>query len=767
MAELTATKTGQASRERYARPLFILTIVTGSFLLFLTQPMIARMALPRVGGAPAVWNSAMLVYQLLLLGGYFYADRIARLRPRLQVGIHLILFAIAALWLPIGLTGAQPSPDSQPVLWVPWFLISSIGPLFLVVSAQAPLMQRWYALETSRGDPYPLYAASNLGSFAGLISYPLLVEPLMTLAQQSWLWTALYAFLVLLVAACAYTVPANAVEAVPEESSPAPTTRQVLHWIVLAAVPSGLMLSTTTHLTTDIVAMPLLWVVPLGIYLLSFVIAFASRRGVADFLTMIAPLLILVAGGLAFSGGNNNVLFGAALGIVLLFTVAVALHTELFRRRPAVGHLTRFYLAMSFGGMLGGLFCAIVAPLIFDWAYEHPILIIAAAILVPQTALVPWPQGLKLMLGLSLPAMAFLLSWIVDHYSLFLDERMGMGPGIVSTLGSIVISLLALACLGRRLSFAAALAALMLSYGGWSTIQTSAEGTRTRSYFGIYEVRTRTAAGEPFARTLTHGTTLHGIQNLDPALEREPTSYYARRSGVGIAFSNASAMFGPNVHLGVIGLGSGTLSCYAQPGQRWTIFEIDRHMVDVAWNRFTFLRSCLHGISVSGGGGEHVLGTSPPQGRILIGDARLTLQHQPPGQIHLLAVDAFSSDAVPMHLLTREALQVYGRALHPDGIVLFHISNRYLDLEPVIADLARTSGWTSSMMIYEPTDEEMERNATVSVWIAMSRNRASIDRLVALSGEDSLEWKVVEPRPGFAGWSDDFASILPLIRWPW
>ncbi len=734
--------TAAAARERYARPLFILTIVTGSFLLFLTQPMIARMALPRIGGAPAVWNSAMLVYQLLLLGGYFYADRVARLKPRKQVGIHLVLFGLAALWLPIGLTEAFPPAETEPAFWVPWFLIASIGPLFFIVSAQAPLMQRWYALETARGDPYPLYAASNLGSFAGLLSYPLIVEPLMSLEQQSWLWTALYLSLVLLVAGCAWTVPGDAVEAIPEETAPPPTRRQILRWVVLAAVPSGLMLSTTTHLTTDIVAMPLLWALPLGLYLLSFVIAFAARRAVADFITLVAPLVILIAGGLAFSDGSSSPFFTASLGLLLLFTVAVALHTEMFRRRPAVGHLTRFYLAMSFGGMLGGLFCAIVAPHVFDWAYEHPILILAAAILVPQTALVPWPEKLGRLLAIAIPVTALIISWIVDRYIA------GTG-GLGATVGSIVISLLTLACLGRPLPFAAGLAALMLSYGGWSTLETSAEGNRTRSYFGIYEVRTRYAGGEPIARTLTHGTTLHGVQNLIPEVAQEPTSYYARRSGVGLALANASEIFGPDAHVGVIGLGSGTLSCYAEPGQSWTFFEIDREMVEVARSEFTFLESCA------------------PQARIVLGDARLTIAREPPGRIHMLAVDAFSSDAVPIHLLTREALQVYGRALHPDGIVLFHISNRYLDLEPVVANLAESGGWASAMLQYQPTEDEEIMNATVSVWIALSRNRRSIDRLVELSGEDGLNWMVLEPRPGFPGWSDDFASILPLIRFPW
>jgi SAM-dependent methyltransferase len=724
--------------ERVARPLFLLTIIAGSFLLFLTQPMIARMALPRVGGSPSIWNSAMLVYQLLLLAGYAYAHWLGRLRPRRQVGIHLVLLGLAAIWLPIGLTGFMPAPDAEPALWVPWLLISSIGPLFFIVSSQAPLMQRWYALESSRGDPYPLYAASNLGSFAGLISYPLIVEPTMTLAQQSWLWTILYGVLVLLVAACALTVPGHAVETVPEETSPAPTARQMLHWVALAAVPSGLMLSTTTHLTTDIVAIPLLWVVPLSLYLLSFVIAFAARRGPANFITLLAPLIILIAGGLAFSAGAGNPFFAVTLGLTLLFAVAVALHSAMFSLRPAVGHLTSFYLAMSFGGMLGGLFCAIVAPLLFDWAYEHPLLIVAAAMLVPQYSLVPWPKPLAPMLSFTLPAVAFLLSFVT-----YLMRWKGFDPGLVMA-GSIAVSLVALAALGRRWVFALCLAALMLSYlGGWETLSGSFEGTRTRSYFGIYEVSERR---NHTARILTHGTTLHGIQNLVPGLETVPTSYYARRSGVGLALTNADALFGAHPRIGVVGLGSGTLSCYARPNQAWTFFEIDPAMVQVARNRFSFLSRCA------------------PQVRIVLGDARISLSRQPANSIDVLAVDAFSSDAVPMHLLTREALRVYGNAVQPGGIVLFHISNRYLDLKPVIADLAAREGWTAAMLQYVPEERDEVLNATISVWIALSRNPATIERLIALSGDDSVYWEPVRPQPGFAGWSDDHASILPIIN---
>jgi len=738
----TETALGAKSNERFAKPLFLTTIVVGSFLLFLTQPMVARMALPRIGGAPAVWNSAMLVYQLLLLAGYAYAHYLGRIRPRHQVGIHVILFGLAALTLPIGLRDWMPPSDASTALWVPWFLLASIGPLFFIVSAQAPLMQRWYALETSRGDPYPLYAASNLGSFAGLICYPLLVEPLMTLQEQSWLWTGIYALLVLLVVGCAVTVPGHAVEKLPEETAPPPTTRQVIHWIALAAIPSGLMLSTTTHLTTDIVAIPLLWVLPLGLYLLSFVVAFASRRGAADFITLLAPLVILIAGGLAFHRSTGNPFFAATLGLMLLFTVAVALHTAMFRSRPAVGHLTKFYLAMSFGGMIGGLFCAIIAPLVFDWAYEHPLLIIAAALLVPQTGLVPWPRHLHNPLTLLLPVLALILSFAVERFAY----------GYWSVAGIIAISLLVLACVGRRLPFALSLAALMLSYGGWSTLQESVQGVRTRSYFGIYQVTTFTdREGQPVETQLMHGTTMHGVQNMVPGSETEPTSYYARRSGVGYAMAHAPELFGPNARIGVVGLGTGTLACYKQPGQRWKIFEIDPVMVDIARNQFSFLSRCA------------------PDADIVLGDARIRVAEEPENSIDILAVDAFSSDAVPMHLLTREALAAYGSTVQRDGIVLFHISNRYLDLRPVIADLAESGGWRAALLDYQPTARERVLNSTVSVWIALSRNPETIDRLVALSGED-VEWESLERREGFAGWSDDYASILPIlrpIRMPW
>jgi len=723
--------------ERLAKPLFVATIVTGSFLLFLVQPMVARMALPRLGGAPAVWNSAMVVFQALLLAGYAYAHLVNRVRPRLQAGIHLGLFALAAIWLPIGLLDETLPAGASPAVWAPWFLFASIGPLFFIVSAQAPLMQRWYALETARGEPWALYAASNLGSFAGLLSYPLLVEPLLTLRQQSLLWTGGYALLVLLVGLCALTIPADVVEEKPQTVSAAPPLRRVLLWMGLAAVPSGLMLSTTTHLTTDIVAVPMLWVVPLGLYLLSFVIAFADRRRLADGVTGVAPIVLLIGGGFAFSEGAAQPLFNATVGLVVLLVVAIALHTCLYRLRPAPDRLTGFYLAMSAGGMVGGIFCAIVAPLIYDWAYEHPILMLAAALLLAQRPLFGWTAAIPRGLAWALLAAAFLLSYAGDMRALgWIDKNW-------AAIFSVGIALVALLFVGRRVPFALAFLALMLSYGGWQKLRQSGEGERTRSYFGIYTVTTRRL---PPARILTHGTTLHGVQSLLPGEALNPTSYYARGSGVGEAMAAAPVLYGPHARIGVVGLGSGTLTCYALPGQDWRVFEIDPAMVRIAKTRFTFLKDCA------------------PQAKIVLGDARISLSRLPSHSLDILALDAFSSDAVPMHLLTREALAVYRRVLAPNGLLLVHISNRYLNLAPVLAAAAQRDHWAAAGLNYEPSIEGFAHNLSVSIWVAMAADPAALRRLEDASGPDRAKWETLRPRPGFEGWTDDHASILPVLE---
>ena len=375
------------------RALFVLTILTGSFLLFLVQPLVARLALPRLGGAPNVWNSAMLVYQALLLAGYFYAHRLSKLPLKRQGQIHLALLALAGLTLPITLADLPPPTAGMEILWVPALLALTIGPVFFLVSAQAPLMQRWYAAHPSSSAPWALYAASNLGSFGGLIAYPLVAEPLLSASEQSIGWTLGYALLVVLVGICAWSrarTPDAALPQAEDGSVAAVGWRKILLWLVLAAVPSGLMLSTTTHLTTDLFAMPLLWVIPLGLYLLSFSVAFADNRMLARVFTQVAPLFVLIAGGFAAASSHAATLAPVIGSVFLLFIVCVALHSRLYDARPDASQLTLFYLVMSAGGALGGLFTALFAPLLFDWVWEHPLLVLAAALLLPTSTLFDW-----------------------------------------------------------------------------------------------------------------------------------------------------------------------------------------------------------------------------------------------------------------------------------------------------------------------------------------------------------------------------------------
>ncbi|MGR4891473.1 spermidine synthase [Sphingopyxis sp. LARHCG72] len=733
------------------RWLFVLTILVGSFLLFLVQPMVARMVLPKLGGAPAVWNSAMLVYQALLLGGYAYAHWLGRFTVRRQAIIHLALFLVAALWLPIGIAQIAPPGPGQEALWVPLLLLASIGPVFFVVSAQAPLMQRWFAADARAGDPYYLYAASNLGSFAGLISYPALVEPTMPLAAQSWGWTAGYAALVLLVAGAAAARWHGAAEShVAATSEPRPTLRRQIHWLLIAAVPSGLMLSTTTHLTTDIVAMPLLWVLPLGLYLLSFVIAFSTMERPTQVITLLAPVVLLSVGGLGLLSSGGGSMMVALASLAMLFIVATALHGYLYHLRPAPQHLTLFYLIMSAGGVLGGLFAALFAPLLFDWVYEHPLLILAAAMLLPLPALFPWDKWLGLevkttrVVAVLLVVIAAFASWhMVANWTGRLDGAVA-GWGIaIFVIGMLVI--------GWRWAFVSVLALLMIGVGGWDTIQESFTGARVRSYFGVYTVTDYPASNQ---RRLAHGTTLHGLQRTDAAHRRDPTTYYGHQSGVGLTLDKAEALAGPNASVGIVGLGAGTLACYRKPGQRWTIFEIDPVMVDIARDpaKFTFLSDCA--------------GDTP----IVIGDARLQLANQPAGRFDIIVIDAFSSDAIPLHLLTREAIGIYARAMKPDGILLIHISNRFFGLEPVLAAEAKARDWTSAIRMDPGPIGDEYGDLTGSNWVALT---ATPERMQQLTGglrprKDSRDldtWVPLEARPNFERWTDDYASTLPVLLW--
>lgn len=722
------------------RGLFVATILAGSFLLFMVQPLVARMALPRLGGAPAVWNSAMLVYQALLLGGYAYAHALARLTLRRQAAIHLAVLIVAGLTLPIALADLAPPRAGLEALWVPLLFLATIGPVFFAVSAQAPLIQRWYAADPAAGDPYWLYAASNLGSFAGLIAYPLLLEPLLPLADQSVAWSFGYGVLIALVALAAaarWSAPPLASEAVDKGAEPI-GARRIALWLALAAVPSGLMLSTTTHLTTDIMAMPLLWVIPLGLYLLSFVFAFNPRSHTGQVCTRVAPLVLVLGGGIALlSGGIDAVSTGLA-GLILLFVVATALHRRLYLSRPEPARLTLFYLVMSAGGALGGVFTALIAPLVFDWVYEHPILMLAAAALLPRVQWLGWTErfGGDAARGWAVAGVILLAAAALSFYlhGLVMERNV---PAVLALV--IAISWLVLALFGHRPAYVLAFAALLLGRGGYDTLRTSLEGGRQRSYFGIYSVQQSPLRG---TLELMHGTTLHGVQLTDPTRELQPTSYYVPSSGVGLAFGASDRIAGLNARLGVVGLGTGTLACYRKPGQRYDFFEIDPVVVGIARDGpFTFLRTCA------------------PDATLHLGDARVELEGMPDGSFDMLAIDAFSSDSIPLHLMTAEAFALYRRVLRPDGLLLVHVSNRYIDLDPIVAALAKRTGMTARLREdLRPSSPD----ASASVWVALSRDPATIARLEAESPPGA--WQPL-PETAETVWSDDFASVLPYLRW--
>ena len=733
------TDTNQTIR----RSLFVATILTGSFLLFLVQPMVARMALPRLGGAPNVWNSAMLVYQALLLAGYGYAHWLTKLPLRRQATIHIGLLLLAGLTLPITLAQLPPPAPGWEALWVPLLLGMTIGPVFLLVSAQAPLMQRWFAAHDGAGEPWALYAASNFGSFAGLIAYPLLAEPLLPLRYQSLGWSIGYSLLIVLIVLAArarWNAPAAAVADTGSSDPAAPIgAKRIALWLALSAVPSGLMLSTTTHLTTDIFAMPLLWVIPLGLYLLSFTVAFADRRQTSAMVTKVAPLMVLLAGGQAMASGSGGTMSQALASVAMLFVIAVTLHARFYDLRPAPSQLTLFYLVMSIGGALGGLFTALIAPLVFDWVWEHPLLIAAAALLMPLAPLIDWRKipglepGMARIGAVVLLACAAFLAWHLR------DVALQENPGAAKFLLTAGLSLIGLMLVPWRWMFVSVLAMLLLAQGGLATITTSLEGARTRSYFGIYTVRS-----SPYTklRTLTHGTTLHGQQSTDPARSREPMTYYGPNSGIGIALAQAQPLFGQAAHIGVIGLGTGTLACYHRTGEVWRFYEIDPAVLHFSRNgTFTYISQCA------------------PDAQVVIGDARIEVAKVAPGSFDVLAVDAFSSDAIPLHLLTDEAMGVYLRALSPRGVLMIHISNRFIELEPVLAAAAWSRALAAAVRDDNPPDHAYQ---TPSSWVALSRDKAQLDALA--KARPDAEWRPLLA-PAEHLWTDDHASILPYVRW--
>jgi hypothetical protein len=718
-------------------PLFAITLFVSALLLFWVQPMFSRMVLPTLGGSPAVWNTAMVFFQTALLAGYLYAHLISRwLGLRRQVALHLAFLTVAALTLPIAIgPGWTPPTEGTPVFWLIALLAWCVGLPFLVVSATAPLLQKWFAASghPAAHDPYFLYGASNLGSMLALLGYPLLLEPLLTLDRQNQAWAFGYAGLALLVATCGLAVWRRPSGGAASDRSPTALAghaigwRQRLHWLALAFAPSSLLLAVTAYITTDLASVPLLWVVPLGLYLLTFVIVFARRPVLRHAWMIKAQPFIVIPLALLFT---QSAAFWLVLPLHLaaFFVTAMVCHGELARRRPATSHLTEFYLWMAFGGMLGGVFNALLAPIAFDWVVEYPLALVVACLLRPRLG---EDRG-RLLGNLGLPLIVLLLMLLHVQW-----RRLGLPElGAVGALALLVpVAMLLYGFAARPLRFGLGVAAVLgvvLLAGEPNQVQ-----ARARSFFGVYTVR-HDPAGYHF---LVHGTTVHGAQHTDPAARREPLTYFHRDGPLGQIF--AALADHPPRTVGAVGLGVGTVACYRQPGQRWTFFEIDPLVEQIARDRRYF----------------HYLEDCAPAAEVVLGDARRSLQEVAPGQYDLMILDAFSSDAIPVHLLTREAFALYLDKLAPGGLIALHISNRNLDLAPVVASLLADAGLVGRVQTQAPPLDAQRAYRNAATWVAIARSEADLG---ALAGDQ--RWQRL-PAAAAHLWTDDFSNLIGALRW--
>jgi hypothetical protein len=727
---------------------FTVALFMSSTLLFLVQPMFAKMILPLLGGTPAVWNTAMLFFQAVLLGGYLYAHAsIAWLGVRRQAALHLLIVALPLLILPISVPADWAPPNQGQTLWLLLLLCVSLGPPFFVVSSTAPLLQSWFATTRHRssGDPYFLYAASNLGSMLSLLAYPLFVESRLRLADQTRVWTFGYGLFVVLIAGCAVAVwrrtrtedRAVAVERPAEVpvSEPLSLVRR-LRWIALAFVPSSLMLGVTSYLTTDIASVPLLWIVPLSLYLLSFILVFsptlARSRGP---LVRVLPFLLLALAVVILVKATGPTWLMIPLHLGAFFAAAVVLHGELSRDRPSTRHLTQFYLWIAVGGVLGGLFNALIAPIVFNSVIEYPVAIVLAALLMPSYSSDP-VYAKRSRLDVAIPLGVGILA-----VALALGVRaMGMEPSqLTGRLLAIGIPVVLILSFDRRpVRFGSGIAALLIAAA--LPIGTDERPVYSdRSFFSVHRVM---EDPDGRYRELVHGNTIHGRQDLDPERTTTPLTYYHRTGPLGAVFPD---ILGPpeDLRVGVIGLGTGTMACYKRPGERWTFYEIDPQVERIARNPrlFTFLRDCA------------------PEADVVLGDARLKLASAPDEGYGILVVDAFSSDSIPVHLVTREAVALYRSKLSPDGVLMFHISNRYLDLRPVLANLAADAGMVAQVG-EDLRDGGKVEGRTPSIWVAMAEDTS---RLASLS--DAPLWRPLPPDPRGTMWTDDFSNVLSVLRW--
>lgn len=690
-------------------------------LVFSLQPMFAKMVLPRVGGGAAVWTVALVFFQGALLAGYSYAHFLtARLSFARQVVVHACVLLLAAFFLPVAVAGGfDAPPDSAQALWLIALFSASVGMPFAAVSATAPLLQSWFARtgRSDAGDPYYLYGASNAGSLAALLAFPLLIEPALGANAQSLTWTAGFGVLAIAIMGCAFLVwRAGGVMAVETHDAAALTTswRTRAKWALLGLLPSALLVAATTHISTDVASAPLLWVIPLALYLSAFILAFSQRTWIPAAVTAIAmPALAAVTLVIGWSAGDWRILSVAVLGT--LWLGAYVCCRALYDARPEARALTDFYLWMSLGGVVGGALTALLAPIVFDGVLEWPIAVALSLLALPGGQKLSRPMMIIFgaCLAVTLAAALFAtIGTISGHF---------IAAGLVAGLSAILVgrssrTLMSLAC-----------AAIILM---GAAIQHRSVVFADRSFYGAVRVMD----DGPWRR-FVHGTTLHGVQSLDPTIARTPTGYYGPLTPIGSTFTalnNARRLH----NVAVLGLGAGAMACHARAGQNWTFYEIDPLVVQVARDRrlFTFLSDCA------------------PNAPVIVGDARLELAEQPRGAYDLVVADAFSSDAVPTHLITREAMQLYLNSVDDDGVVLVHVSNRNLAMADVAARAGLAAGAVVIQRLYLP--ETYSYANFGSEVVAMARTREALEPLLA-----DPAWRFSSPPAGRA-WTDDYSNIL-------
>jgi hypothetical protein len=737
-----------ASRNRLVLLVYTAAIFVSALLLFSVQPLFTKMVLPRFGGSPAVWSVAMVFFQSLLLAGYGYAHYLIQIpNRRLAVAVHLLLLVAALLSLPLSIaSGWGEPPNSGYAFWLLGLFAVSIGLPFFALAGNNPLLQAWFFRtgHPSGPDPYFLYASSNIGSFLALLSYPVLLEPMFTLRWQNLIWTGGYGLLVVLIAACAVLLlrsPLVVAGDVPAGDAGAASPPWILRarWIFLAAVPSGLLIAVTAHISTDVAAAPLLWVLPLSLYLLTWVLVFQSRPLLPHrWMLRLQPLAIAGVVVLLASGGEQNLLLTLGGHQLCFFVIAMACHGELARTRPAAKYLTGFYVALSFGGMVGGLFAGLIAPFTFSWVAEYPILLALAALCRPpgeerfaRWSGWYWPILAVLALALIAP------SYFEGKFMTWLDTYRVWMIGAVGVLAAV----LALGLNADRWKIFATVVVALVLIRAYPADEGRVE--TVRSFFGVHKIMV-TPRGH--YHVLMHGTTIHGAQKFQnddgsPLTGRpEPITYYHKDGGIGQAITSIRERKGGALRVAVIGLGAGTLTCASEPGESWKFFEIDQTMVDTARDPkyFSYIKNCEPGL------------------KPVIGDARLTFAKEPDGAYDLIIVDAYSSDAIPIHLATEEAMAIYKDKLAPRGAVVMHVSNRHLELVSVIVGIADANDLKS--WVYNEDSKRDNEYIFATEVVVSAREEADVGALAA-----SEDWTLTDADERQRVWTDDYSNVLGAV----